>query len=329
MDSTFAFEDIETSQLLKALVPFQWLCAISGIALPPPLTRNIYGNRQQKVGKTLLFVVYIIYIFMLIFLLMWMVHSNNVIVDVMVKRYSLDGVTKIMGVVQNFLVALVQLSMSCTALCGRNKSIRIFQHIALLEKDMLRYQRNFELRLKLENKLSFSQRCSLFNGRLLFRCGLFLVLHYILLCYTKFPLIWDSLPMTRKFLTLFLYHSMHMKNSEYRIMARLVNEFVSSIQDSLENLKYDLDRLQNVGGRIVEDSRVYAKLKSNQFILSRVWLLVQYIEEYYYLPMLCLYLYNGLNITHTINWMYIRSFERNDKDTKQPCKQNCTVFYLD
>ncbi|XP_073835230.1 putative gustatory receptor 98b [Musca autumnalis] len=66
------------------------------------------------------------------------------------------------------------------------------------------------------------------------------------------------------------------------------------------------------------ESTLYRKLRTHQFLLSRFWYLVQLIENYFSLPMLILFLYNGINITHIINWIYVKSFRRNEKDTKQP-----------
>ncbi|XP_061402079.1 putative gustatory receptor 98b [Musca vetustissima] len=305
---------VEKSQLVRGILTFQWFYALCGIALPPLLLRRNAEGRLQKVVSALTWLFYVLHVLLLNYVVMWMVWDNNLIVDIVVQRYVLDGVTKILSIVQNYDVVCVQLAMALATFFGRKTLMQIHETIAQLEQDIVGYQKSLEDKSDL-----FKRRCSSFRRRLFLRCGIFFVLHTVLQCYAKFPMIWDNLSGRDKFLTLFSFHLMHSKCSEYRVMMSVLNELISALQDSLINLKYEIARHDLLGNCVgAGESTLYRKLRSHQFLLSRFWSLVQLIEAYFSLPMLILFLYNGINITHTINWIYVKSFRRNEKDRKHP-----------
>ncbi|KAL7731214.1 hypothetical protein ACLKA6_014401 [Drosophila palustris] len=54
-------------------------------------------------------------------------------------------------------------------------------------------------------------------------------------------------------------------------------------------------------------------IRKNKNLHARIWKLVGEFEEYFMLPMLMLFLYNGVCILHNVNWAYIQAL--NPKDT--------------
>lgn len=306
----------ENSKLVKAILPFQWFYAFCGIALPPILLRNpSNGGRFSKLLSASVWILYVLHVICLNLLVFWMVWDNNVIVELVVQRYVLDGVTKILSIAQNYDVICVQLAMALSTFVGRKTLQRIHEMVAQLEKDISCYEKSLE-----DKSAEFEKRCSAFGRRLLLQCGFFFVLHSVVLGYAKFPMIWDNLWYRNKLLTLFSFHLMHGKCSEYRVMMHLLDELIEALQNTLKNLKYEIARHDLLGSEGAMESRLYRKLRTHQFLVSRLWYLVQLVEQYFALPMLVLFLYNGINITHIINWIYVKSFRRNEKDTIHPCK---------
>ncbi|XP_073828383.1 putative gustatory receptor 98b [Musca autumnalis] len=203
--------------------------------------------------------------------------------------------------------------MSLYTVFGRKRLIRIYATVAQLEEDISAYETH------LEDKCDyFGKCCSSFGRRLLFQCGFFLLLHSISMGYVKYPILWDSLSYRDKFLTVITFHLMHAKCSEYRVMIHVLYNLLYALEHSLKNLKFEITRLEIMGSAGATESTLYRKLRTHQFLLSRFWYLVQLMENYFSLPMLILFLYIGINTTHAINWMYVKSFTRNDKDTKHP-----------
>lgn len=145
-----------------------------------------------------------------------------------------------------------------------------------------------------------------------------MLVHYSLVNCVMFSIIWESLSLRNKLVSLFCFHLMHMKCSEYRVMLQLVDVFIIALQKSLECLRYEIIRQQNSGRTTTEYSTFYKKLKSNQFLLSHIWQLVQDIEDYFSLPILISFLCNGMSITYIMNWVYLKSLARNERDTKMP-----------
>lgn len=325
MNNNFEPRVIETSQLVKATLPYQWIYAFLGLNLPPILNQRTEGIFQQK---DLLWIFYILYTIVLMGLVLWMVYINNVIVYVIVDHYALDSITSVLSIVQNIAVAFVQLSLQLTTFWERSNLLKIHQYIAQLEQDILCYNRNCKESFSMEPRQSFAQRRFTFRRKLHFRCGLFLIIHCFLLSSVNYPLIADILGERDKILTIFCFQLIQTKYWEYYIIIQIVEEFVSVLQESLLDFRCEIIRYQN----LERNFPFYGKLMANQFLLSRVWCLVQYIEDYFSIPMLILFLYNGVAITHTFNWMYVKSFALNDKDNLEGreyidgCHQKIAIF---
>ncbi|XP_061402080.1 putative gustatory receptor 98b [Musca vetustissima] len=208
--------------------------------------------------------------------------------------------------------------MHLMAFGGRQRSKRLQKNIAQLEQDFLWYSRDCSQHFGVfaEKDINFKLQVAKFRQRLFFRCGLFWLSHCILLSCVNYPLISDILNLRDRFLTVFSFQLIQAKYAEYCSTILIVKEFVGALQQSLLLLRFEIIRHQPpCPGKVGKHFPFYGKLMANQFLLSRVWFLVQYIEDYFGLPMLILFLYNGVAITHTINWMYVRSFALDDKDS--------------
>uniref|UniRef100_A0A1I8MYD4 Gustatory receptor n=1 Tax=Musca domestica TaxID=7370 RepID=A0A1I8MYD4_MUSDO len=323
MEYNFEPRIVEKSHFLRATIIYQWIYAFFGLALPPPLAQNVTSS---SIGRLLLWPFFILYVAVLIVLVIWMVYVNNLVVYTYVDHYALDSITSVLSIVQNIAVAFVQITMHLVAFVGRQRSERIQKTIAQLERDIGWYSRDFSNHFGVfrEEDINFRQKVMAFHRKLFLRCGLFLLVHCTLLSYVNYPLISDILSLRDRILTVLSFQLIQTKYSEYCASILIVNEFVSSLQQSLRVLRYEIIRGQRLEGNFP----AYGKLMANQFLLSRVWILVQYIEDYFGLPMLILFLYNGVAITHTINWMYVRSFALDEKDSLEGCEYRSS-FYME
>uniref|UniRef100_A0A1I8MWK0 Gustatory receptor n=1 Tax=Musca domestica TaxID=7370 RepID=A0A1I8MWK0_MUSDO len=307
MESPWKTAAEESSQLLKALFPWQWFYGLCGMALPPCL---IWDQKLSQKVWVLAWFLYLLYVGFLNFLVAELVWESNTILDMFVRDYVLDEVTKILSALQTYDIICVQLAVLWSMVGGRKTLRQIQLLVGQLERDIYAYQFSLEDKCDL-----FKERCSSFARRLFWQCAVFLIIHSILLGYAKFPLLWFTFSTFKKLWVLLSFHLMHAKCSEYRTILHLLDELISALQYGLRNLKYEIRRHELLGAT---ETTLHEKLRSHQFLLSRYWYLVQLVEDYFSLPMLIFFLYNGLNIIHSINWIYVRTFLHLELDTKHP-----------
>ncbi|XP_061402078.1 putative gustatory receptor 98b [Musca vetustissima] len=311
----------ENSQLLRALMPLQWFYACCGVALPPILIQPPRKN-SPKIFALLIWFLFSLYVTLLNILVSWMVCKSNEILEQVVQLYILDEVTKILTAVQTYDVVAVQLAMLWCIFCKRKTLREIHKIVAELERDICLFEKSLE-----DKSEEFQKSCYRFRRRLFSRCVVFLILHSFLLGYAKFPLVWYSLSNFGKLLILITFHLMHAKCSEYRIMMQLLDEIITALLFSLMNLKYEIARHQILGScGAIKESKLHEKLRSHQFLVARYWYLIKLVESYFALPMLVLFLYNGINVVHSINWIYVRTFIHMHLDTKHPNRASYIIL---
>lgn len=315
MENNFERNIIEKSQLLQATFIFQWIFSTMGMNLPPYL--NCSKDNWQKKYLRCLWLIFATHSIFLILLVVWIVYINNVIVDVVVYNYDLDSITRVLSISVNITVAFVQVIMQSVAFIKQKCLKMMVNRIAQLEQDILQYLREYQWLKNDDINLNFSQRLERFRCYLLCCFGLYSILFSSLLCFVNYHLVADIMEFRDKGLTLLCTTALQMKLVEYCIIIQILNEFIAALQNFLRCLKYEIARSE----RKPPISLLYhRKLIANQFLLNRIWLLVTNIEEYFAIPMLVLYLYNGMAITHTINWSYVWSFANVERNFYGICK---------
>ncbi|XP_059222524.1 putative gustatory receptor 98b [Stomoxys calcitrans] len=305
MKNNFNSKEVVASHLLKAILPFQWVYACCGLALPPTLMQATYKDKSNKFALVILWIFFILYSVMVFTIICYMVHYNNVSTDIMVNLYGLDCVTRTLAIIQNSGVPLVQLAIVLSTLAQRQRLINIYSTINQLEQDILLFLKNNEY---VTTWMQFSQRCSGFGRHIFYRCALCDMVYFFALFYTKYPVIWKVLPYRDQYLTLISFHLMLVKFAAFRVMMYVMYEFINVMEQSLGDIKNENILRRNFLATGEGKSSCYKKLLQHQILLCRVWSLAHEIENYFSLPMLVLFLYYGANITHVINWMYIKSF---------------------
>lgn len=314
MDNSFKEDIAKKSQLLRATFIFQWIFSIIGIGLPPCLNLNLKLTRKQLL---LLWFVFSIYSVILIALVAWVVYINNVVVDVVVYNYDLDSITSVLSISVNITVAIVQVITQLMAFLKVNYLTVMYKRIAQLEHDILLYIQQYQWLRDDGLEMDYQKKCQKFSRQILIRFGLFSFAFGLLMCYVNYFLVSEIMSLKYKLLTIIFALALQMKSIEYCIITQIIDVFLETLHSSLTHLKCEIVKNER---KLSMASFFNGKLMANQCLLNRVWLLVTNIEEYFSIPMLILYLYNGIAITHTINWSYVRSFEYNELDCCQACK---------
>lgn len=304
MDNNFERNIIEQSQLLQATFIFQWIFSIMGINLPPLLYYCPNGCNKKFI--TYLWFCFGIYTLFLIVLVIWIVYVNNVIVDYVIFSNDLDSITSVLSMGVNIIVAFVQIIAQLVAVFKHNSLKMILTRIAQLERDILSYFREYQLQEDQEFYTNFQRRYQQFSRVIVIRFGLFSIFFSITMCYVNYHLVANIMELQYKILTLILTLALQLKSVEYCIIVQIINELLRSLQISLRHLKLQMAKLER---NSIMLKFYHGQLMSNQYLLNRIWFLAKNIEEYFAVPMLVLYLFNGIAITHTINWSYVRSFD--------------------
>ncbi|KAM7347160.1 putative gustatory receptor 98b [Cochliomyia hominivorax] len=317
MENNFEENIIAKSQLLQVVFSFQWIFSIMGINLPP-LLYYLKNDSKKNLINCLKFG-YLLYACCLIALVIWIVYINNVVVDYVVFSNDLDSITSVLSISINIIVAFVQVIAQTVAIIKRQYLQMIFIRIAQLEKDILLYYREYQWFTDDELYYSLQQRCQKFSRFIIIRFGLFCVLFGIGISYVNYHLVATIMDLQDKIITLFYILALQFKSVEYCIIIQIVDELLGSLQNSLKQIKWEMAKIER---KSIMVTFFHEKLMANQFLLNRVWFLITKIEEYFAIPMLMLYLYNGIAITHTINWSYVRSFDYRIDDI------DCGLFRL-
>lgn len=303
MDNNFERNIVKKSQLLRATFIFQWIFSIIGISLPPCLNYNLDLTRKQL---QLMWFGYSLYTVIQTILVCWVVYVNNVVVDAAVHNYDLDSITSVLSISINIIVAIVQIITQLMAFVKLNCLAIIYKRIAQLENDILLYIRQYQWLQNDEFHMQFYKKCQQFPSRILIRFGLFTFVYGLLMCSINYYLVANNMSIIQKLLTIISSLSLQMKSIEYSIILQIINVFLESLHSSLLHMKCEIVKNE---GKYFMIRFFHRKLMANQCLLHRVWLLVTNVEDYFSIPLLSLYLYNGIVITHTINWLYVLSFD--------------------
>lgn len=307
---------IKNSQLLQASLTLQWAFAILGLNLPPTLTGGTEGCLQSRQIKLVWFC-FCMHSFVLLLAVIYLVYINNVYVNLVVENYDLDSITNVLSISINITVAFVQFVMQLVVFVKQKSYKQLIHRIAQLERDLLLYYGEYEwLQNDINLSLNFRQRCVQFRQYILWRYGLFMLAFISFVSYINYHLVAEMMDFKDQLLTIYLTSALQVKALEFCLFARIVDEFITALHNFLKCLKYEIAKTD---GKCYMSLLFHRKLMTNQFLINRIWLLVRHIEENFAVPMLVLFLYNGIAITHTINWSYVISFDYSTPDYFLKC----------
>ncbi|XP_065363234.1 putative gustatory receptor 98b [Calliphora vicina] len=283
-----------------------------GINLPPLL--NHYQDDGNKKLIQFVWFCFAIYTTLLVALVIWIVYINNIVVDFVVFSNDLDSITSVLSISVNITVAFVQVIIQMVSIIKHKCLKMMLKRIAQLEQDILLYFREYQLFQDDAGYLNFQRSRKRFTYLIVVYFGVFSLAFGILLCYVNYHLVANIMDLRDKALSLFCTLALQLKTVEYCIIVQIIDEFLRSLQGSLRHLKWEIAKSQD---KPFMGAFFHGKLMANQFLLNRIWFLVTNMEDYFAIPMLSLFLYNGIAITHTINWSYVRSFDYlyNDMDS--------------
>ncbi|XP_037826283.1 putative gustatory receptor 98b [Lucilia sericata] len=239
-------------------------------------------------------------------LVLWIVYINNLVVDFVVFKNDLDSITSVLSISVNIVVAFVQVISQTIAILKHKCLKMISKRIAQLERDILLYFQEYQWLQDNDTLINFHHRCERFCRYIGLRFGLYSLVFGVLISFMNYHLVASVMNVRDKVLTILCTLAIQLKAVEYCIIVQIINEFLTCLQGSLKRLKWEIAKCQE---KPFMAAVFHGKLMANQILTNRVWFLITDIEEYFAIPMLILYLYNGIAITHTINWTYVRSFD--------------------
>ncbi|XP_037826475.1 putative gustatory receptor 98b [Lucilia sericata] len=253
-------------------------------------------------------------------LVLWIVYINNLVVDFVVFKNDLDSITSVLSISVNIVVAFVQVISQTIAILKHKCLKMISKRIAQLERDILLYFQEYQWLQDNDTLINFHHRCERFCRYIGLRFGLYSLVFGVLISFMNYHLVASVMNVRDKVLTILCTLAIQLKAVEYCIIVQIINEFLTCLQGSLKRLKWEIAKCQE---KPFMAAVFHGKLMANQILTNRVWFLITDIEEYFAIPMLILYLYNGIAITHTINWTYVRSFDYLTSDL------DCGLYEID
>ncbi|XP_016993489.2 putative gustatory receptor 98b isoform X3 [Drosophila takahashii] len=284
----------KSSRLLATALPYLQIFSVLALAPPP----QSFGNTSHKRLRCYLMGGYVCYAASIIVLVLVVSYLNIVAINEEVLDYNVGDFTRVMGNIQKSLYSLMAIANHLNMLFNYRRLAGIYEDIASLEKEIDQASQCFGGQKQL---LSF-------RFRLAFTVGLWMTLLVGLM--PRFTLLamgpyvsWPS-----KILTEFVTIMQQLKCLEYCVFVLMVHELLLRLRHTLLQLQAELEDCNR------QDmlQAVCVALKRNQLLLGRIWRLEGELCSYFSLPMILLFIFNGLTILHVINWAYINTFLDND-----------------
>ncbi|XP_016984025.2 putative gustatory receptor 98b [Drosophila rhopaloa] len=282
------------SRLLVTALPYLQIFSVFG-QTPPPQS---FGSTIQKRVKRYLLSGFVCYAAAILVFVFSITYINIIAIIEEVLDYNVADFTKVMGIIQKSLISVMAIANQLNMLLNYRRLGGIYEDIANLEKDIDEASQCFG---------GHGQRYS-FRFRLAIIVGLWLILLVGLLPrFTLFALgpyvSWPS-----KILTELVIVMQQLKSLEYCVFVLLVHEMVLRLRHTLHQLQVELEDCNR------QDmlQALCVALKRNQLLIGRIWRLESELGSYFCLPVMLLFIYNGLTILHVLNWAYINTFIEND-----------------
>ncbi|KAH8251664.1 hypothetical protein KR038_004310 [Drosophila bunnanda] len=286
--------EVKRSRLLATALPY--LQIFSAFALTPP--PQSFGKVSHHRLRRHLMAGYCCYALALLVLVFVVTYVNIVAIIEEVDDYQVGDFTKVMGNTQKILLSVMSIANHLNMLLNYRRLGGIYEDIANLEAKIDDASQCFG-----GQKHRFS-----FRFRLAISVGLWLILLVGLLPRFTLLAMGPYVNWPCKIITEFVLVMQQLKSLEYCVFVLLIHELVLRLRYTLRQLKMELmdcDRQDMLRALSVA-------LKRNQLLVGQVWQVGVELGTYFTLPMIMLFLYNGLTILHVTNWAYINTFYDDD-----------------
>ncbi|EDW68279.1 putative gustatory receptor 98b [Drosophila virilis] len=281
-------------QLLATARPYLQFFSLVTL-IPPP---SSYARDSDLCRRRLLIFAFGCYSCCVLLLGMYVTYVNIITLNFEIRILEVEDFTSALGIVQKIfytiLLAIIHVNM---LICFRRLG-HIYMNIAALELDLD------------DASLSFGGlvKRTRFRQRLAHVIGLWIMFLLLAFPIITVPVMTEYMSWRNKILTEFLLLVLQLKGVEYVLFVVIVQELLLRLRHTLIYLQQEL---ADCNQRVLLQALCLALLRNKQ-LMARVWKLVGELEAYYLLPMLCLFLYNGLAMLHIVNWAYIQAFNPSD-----------------
>lgn len=217
----------QSMSFVKTIKIYQWIFSIFGLQLPP-----ILMNHHRKSYKYfIIFCLYFLYSLLLIILVIYSAYSHNCIIYLYTSKYELDDMTKILSVIQNYTLAVVQLIIEVKTFWSQRQLKEILCLIDKLEKEIKAISQDLY------------KEPSIWKG-LLKNSGLYIMVFSLIVIYINYFIISDIMDVRIKAFMLLASAAIQMKCLEYGIFVQLILQFIIMLKRSLKDLKFNMDLKQ-------------------------------------------------------------------------------------
>ncbi|XP_017041592.1 putative gustatory receptor 98b [Drosophila ficusphila] len=282
------------SRLLTAAFPYLQIFSIFALTPPP----QSFGKTSYNRLRWYLMAGYFCYAAAMLALVFTVTYINIMAINEEVLDYNVADFTRVMGSFQKGLISVTALANQINMLFNYHRIGRIYEDVADLEKDIEKASQCYGGQY---------QRYS-FRFRLLITVGVWLVLMVFLMPRFTYSAMGHYVSWPNKIITEFVIVMLQLKAMEYCVFVLLIHELILHLRRTLLQLQ---EELEDCNQKDMLQALCVA-LKRNQLLLGRVWKLQGEMCSYFTLPMMILFVYNGLTILHVVNWAYINTFLQND-----------------
>ncbi|XP_017008920.2 putative gustatory receptor 98b [Drosophila takahashii] len=283
------------SRLLATAFPYLQIFSVFSLTPPP---QSFDHTSPHKRLRWYLMAGFVCYAAGILVMVLFVSYVNIIAIHKEILDYHVADFTSVMGNIQKGLYSVMAIANQLNMVFNYRRLGRIYEDVASLEWDIDEASQCFG---------GQKQRYS-FRFRLAFSVGVWFIL--LLILVPKFTLLSLGIYIswTCKIITEFVIVMQQLKSVEYCVFVQMIHELVLRLRHTLLKLQEDLEVCEQ------QDmlQALCVALKRNQLLLGRLWRLQCEVASYFSLPMMLLFLYNGLTILHMVNWAYINTFLDND-----------------
>ncbi|KAH8242793.1 hypothetical protein KR032_002164 [Drosophila birchii] len=278
------------SRLLATAFPYLQIFSVFAVTPPP----QSFGKTSYHRFRKFLMSGYCCYALVILSLVIVVTYVNILAIIEEVEDFKITDFTKVMGNTQKILLSIMSTANHLNMLLNYRRLGGIYEDIADLEAKIDDASQCFGGQ---EHRFSF-------RFRLAIGVGLWLILLVGLLPRFTYSSMGPYVNLPCKVLTEFVLVMHQLKSLEYCVFVLLIHELVLRLRHTLMQLKLELmdcdhqDMLRALS----------VALKRNQLLIGEVWRVGAELGTYFTLPMIMLFLYNGLTILHVTNWAFINTF---------------------
>ncbi|XP_034488560.1 putative gustatory receptor 98b [Drosophila innubila] len=281
-------------QLLATARPYLQLFSLLSLTPPP----SSYERSHQSWQWKLLMLIFTCYTCCTCLLGAYISYVNITILEVEIKELMVEDFTYALGLSQKIIYLFLLVTNSVYMLIYYHKLGRIYWEIS-----------SFELEIDAAFQSFGSQRKhSSFRVYLFTRIGLWAIFLFVVLSRLNITEFSNYMAWRDKILTEYILLMMQFKSLEYTLFVMLIQELLLRLRQKLIQIQQELTVCEQ---HDLLQALVQA-MRKNKHLLARIWKLVSELEEYFMLPMLLFFLYNGVSMLHIVSWAFIQAVNPKD-----------------